>query len=74
MSIVVGVAFAVLSDVLFAPRFLVHVFSFVVHTEFEVDVLAPEEFRRKIFLGEDVEPLVMLVFHLHGKLFVIHRW
>ena len=47
------------------------VFSFVVHAEFEVGVLAPEEFRWKIFLGEDLEPLVVLVCHLHGKLFVM---
>ena len=33
------------SDVPSAPRFLVDVFSFVVHAEFEVGVLAPEEFR-----------------------------
>ena len=54
--------------------FLIDVLSFVVHAEFEVGVLAPEEFRGKIFLGEDLEPLVVLVCHLHGKLFVIHRW
>ena len=41
----VGVAFAGLSDVPSAPRFLVYVFSFVVHAELEVGVLAPEEFR-----------------------------
>ena len=34
LSLVVGVAFAVLSDVLSAPLFLVDVFSFIVHTEF----------------------------------------
>ena len=33
------------SDVPSAPRFLVDVFSFVVHVEFEVGVLGPEEFR-----------------------------
>ena len=33
------VAFAVLGDVLSAPRFLVDVFSFVVHAKFEVGVL-----------------------------------
>ena len=44
------------------------------NTVFEVGVLAPEEFWWKIFLGEDLEPLVVLVRHLHGKLFVIHRW
>ena len=54
-----------LSDVPSAPRFLVDVFSFVVHPEFEVGVLAPEEFRWKIFLGKDLEPLVLLVCHLH---------
>ena len=74
LSLVVGVAFAVLSDVPSAPRFLVDVFSFVVHAELEVGVLAPEEFRWKIFVGGDLESLVMLVCHLHGKLFVIHRW
>ena len=50
-----------LSDVPFAPQFLVDVFSFVVQAEFEVGVLTPEEFRWKIFLGEDLEPLVVLV-------------
>ena len=49
-----------LSDVPSALRFLVDIF-FVVHAEFEVGVLAPEEFRWKIFLGEDLEPLVVLV-------------
>ena len=44
-----------------APGFLVDVFSFVVHAESEVGVLAPEEFRWKIFLGKDLEPLVVLV-------------
>ena len=61
-----------LSDVPSASRFLVDVFSFVAHAEFEVGVLTPEEFRWKIFLGVDLEPLVVLVCHLHGKLFVIH--
>ena len=46
-----------LIDVPSTPRFLVDVFSFVVHAEFEVGVLALEEFRWKIFLGEDLEPL-----------------
>ena len=50
-----------LIDVPSAPRFLVDVFSFAVRAEFEVDVLAPEKFRWKIFLGEDLEPLVVLV-------------
>ena len=50
-----------LIDVPSTPRFLVDVFSFVVHAEFEVGVLALEEFRWKIFLGEDLEPLVVLV-------------
>ena len=63
-----------LSDVPSAPRFLVDVFSFVVHAEFKVRVPAPEEFRWKIFPGEDMEPLVVFVCHLHGKFFVIHRW
>ena len=72
LSLVVGVAFAVLSDVLSAPWFLVDVFSFIVHTEIKVGVLAPGEFRWKISLGEDLEPLVVLVCHLHWKLIVIH--
>ena len=63
-----------LSDVPFALRFLVDVFSFVVHAEFEVGVLASEEFRWKISLGEDLESVVVLVCHLHWKLFMIHRW
>ena len=50
-----------LGDVLSPPRFLVDVFSFVVHAEFEVGVLALEEFRWKIFPDEDLEPLVVLV-------------
>ena len=53
LSLAVGVAFAVLSDVLSAPRFLVDVFSFVVHAQFQVGVLAPAEFRWKILLGEE---------------------
>ena len=59
-----------------APRFLVGVFSFVVlvHAAFEVGVLGAEEFRWKIFLGEDLESLVVLVCDLHAKLFVINRW
>ena len=63
-----------LNKVLSAPRFLVDVFSFIVRAVFEVGVLAPEEFRCKIFLGEDLEPLVTLVCHLRGEFFVIHRW
>ena len=50
-----------LIDVPSTPRFLVDVFSIVVQVEFEVGVLALEEFRWKIFLGEDLEPLVVLV-------------
>ena len=50
-----------LSDVLSALRFLVDVFSFVVHTEFQVGVLAPEEFRWNILLGKELEPLVVLL-------------
>ena len=50
-----------LIDVPSTPRFLADVFSLVVHAEFEVGVLALEEFRWKIFLGEDLEPLVVLV-------------
>ena len=63
-----------LSDVLSALRFLVDVFSFVVQAEFEVGVVASEVFRWKIVLGEDLEPLVVLLCHLHWKLFVVHRW
>ena len=48
-----------LIDVPSTPQFLVDVFSFVVHAEFEVSVLALEEFRWKIFLDEDLEPLVV---------------
>ena len=51
-----------LIDVPSTPRFLVDVFSFVVHAEFEVGVLALEEFRWKIFPDEDLEPLVVLVY------------
>ena len=50
-----------LIDVPSTPRLLVDMFSFVVHAEFEVGVLALEEFQWKIFLGEDLEPLVVLV-------------
>ena len=50
-----------LIDVPSTLRFLVDVFSFVVHAELEVGVLALEEFRWKISLGEDLEPLVVLV-------------
>ena len=57
----VGVAFAVLSDVLSAPRFLVDLFSLVVHPEFQVGVLPSEEFRWKILLGEELQPLVVLL-------------
>ena len=46
LSLVDGVAFAVLSDVLSVPRFLVVVFS-VSCAEFQVGVLFPEEFRWK---------------------------
>ena len=38
LSLVVGIAFAVLSDVLSAPQFLVDSFSFLVHAEFQVGV------------------------------------
>ena len=50
-----------LIDVPSTLRFLVDVFSFVVHAEFEVGVLALEEFGWKIFPVEDLEPLVVLV-------------
>ena len=72
LSFVVGVAFAVVSDVLSAPRFLL---SFVVHAEFQVGVLTLEECRWKIVLGEELQPLVVLAIqrHLYGRLLVIHR-
>ena len=77
LSLVVGAAFAMLSDVICssALRFLVDVFSFVVDAEFKFGVLALEEFRWKIFPCEDLQPLVVLgvLCHLHGKLLVIHR-
>ena len=41
-----------LSDVLSAPRFPVDVFSFVVHAEFEVGVLPPEDFH---FIEKDLD-------------------
>ena len=50
-----------LSDVVSALQFLVDVISLVVHAEFEVGVLAPDEFWWKIFLGEDLEPFVVCV-------------
>ena len=74
LSLVVSIAFTVLCDVLSAPRFLVDLFSLIVQAEFEVGILTPEEFLWKLFLCEDFEPLVVLVPHLHGKLFVIHQW
>ena len=49
-----------LSNVPSSLRFLIDV-SFVLLPEFEVGVLTPEEFRWKIFLGEDLEALVLLV-------------
>ena len=57
-------------DVLSVPLFVaaVQVSFFVARVEFQVGVLAPEEFRWNISLGEDVEPLVVLVCHLHWKL------
>ena len=64
LSLAVGLAFPVLSNVLSAPRFLVDVFSFVVHAEFQVGVLAPEEFRWKILLGEEWQPLVVLLLYV----------
>ena len=57
-------------DVLSVPLFVaaVQVSFFVTRVEFQVGVLAPEEFRWNISLGEDLEPLVVLVCHLHWKL------
>ena len=57
-----------LIDVPSTPRFLIDVFSFVVHAEYEVGVLALEEFWWKIFLGEDLEQLVVLVCDTIGHL------
>ena len=63
MFVVDDDAFAVLNDFLSAPRFLVLVFLSA-GEEFQVGVL---EFRWKIFLGEDLQPLVVAVLcHLHG--------
>ena len=42
LSLVVGIAFAVLSNVFSSPWFLVDIFSFVVHAE--LGVLPPAEF------------------------------
>ena len=64
LSLAVSLAFAALSNVLSAPRFLVDVFSFVVHAEFQVGVLAQEEFRWKILLGEELQPLVVLLLYV----------
>ena len=49
LSLVVGVAFAVLSDVPSAPRFLVDVFFFVVQAEFEVGIL------QRIFISQTTD-------------------
>ena len=57
-----------LGDVLSAPRLLIDVFSFVVHTELQVGVLALEEFRWKIA----ATCCAAVVCHLYGKLLVIH--
>ena len=67
------VASTVLSDVLSVPQFLVVIF-FSNGNEFQVGILTPEEFRWKIVLSEDLQPLVVLngLCHLHGKLLVIH--
>ena len=45
----IGVAFAVLSVVPSAPRFLVEAFSFVVHAEFEVGIL------QRIFISQTTD-------------------
>ena len=62
-----------LIDVPSTPRFLVDVFSFFVHAEFEVGVLALEEFRWKIFLGEDLEPFVVLVCDTIRRMRLVHK-
>ena len=74
MFVVDDDAFAVLKDFLSAPRFLVLVFLSA-GEEFQVGVLAPEGVSvEKIFLGEDLQPLVVAVLcHLQGKLLVIHQ-
>ena len=55
-----------------APRFLVDVFSFVVHAKFEFGVLVPEEFRWKIFLGEVLHLLCLclICMVIGGKVYV----
>ena len=66
------VAFAILSDVLSASRFVV-VVVFSARDEFNRS--SPEELQWKIFAVEDFHPLLVLAVlcHLHGKLLVIHR-
>ena len=49
LSLVVSIAFTVLSDVPSAPRFLVDVFSFVVHAEFKVGIL------QRIFISQTTD-------------------
>ena len=64
------VAIAVLSDVLSASRLSSSILS-----PMNFNRRSPEEFQRKIFLGEDLRLLAVLAVlcHLDGKLFVIHR-
>ena len=64
------VAFAVLSDVPSASRL-----SSSIRLPMNVSRRSPEEFRWKIFAGDELQPLVVLALlcHLYGKLLVIHR-
>ena len=76
MSLVDGVASAVLRDVLSALQFLVVIFF----AAFQVGVLAPEKFWWKIFPGKRLQPLgessvvvLTVVCYLHERLLLIHR-
>ena len=75
LSLAVGGAFAVLSDVLSAPRFLVDVFSFVVHVEFQVGFSLQRNFGGKNLTRRGIAATccAAVVCHLYGKLLVIHR-
>jgi len=73
MFVVDDDAFAVLNDVLSALRFLFSSSS-PLAKNFKSAFSLQKEFRWKIFLGEDLQPLVVAVLcHLHGKLLVIHQ-
>ena len=79
-SLVDGIVFTGLSDVIFALLFVAAVSLFVVCVEFQVGVLAPEKFRWQIFPCEDLQRVVefgvlvfTVLFHLHEKSLEIHR-